>query len=259
MVVAKKSLGQNFLIDGNYQRKIIQSVLELKPHTLLEIGPGQGALTQHFIHQGFKVIVVEKDKQLAGLLQDNWGENLQVIEGDFLIIDLKKLPPHNIHVVGNLPYNVSSQILIRLLENHKQFDHLNLMFQKEVALRCTAKPATKDYGLLSLWSQIYTEPTLLFHLPPTAFKPQPKVSSSMIHFKMRPIPLIQDSQAQNFWTLMRKIFQQRRKTLRHVLVKEGYTKEFLANHIADNLRAETLSPNELISLFNKLVNIHDDH
>ena len=172
----KKSLGQNFLIDQNYKRKILGAVLAKTGSTILEIGGGKGILTEGLALSASHLWVVEKDHRLAELLREKFCGNakVEVVCEDFLEMEA---PPPSPIVVSNLPYNIASQIFIKLIENRKNFSELFLMFQKEMALRFVAKPRTKDYGLLTLWAQIYTDCRILFHLPPTAFSPRPKVSS----------------------------------------------------------------------------------
>jgi 16S rRNA (adenine1518-N6/adenine1519-N6)-dimethyltransferase len=243
----KKSLGQNFLIDGNYQRKIVDAVKGANSSAhILEIGPGQGALTAHFVGMAKEYSAIEKDRDLVPVLIEKFSLENKVIHADFLEVDLKFLKPQAPWIAaGNLPYNVASQIFIRLIEHREYFSDLFLMFQKEMALRFVALPRTKDYGLLSLWSQIYTDCKLLFHLPPTVFRPQPKVYSSFVHFKLKAQPLIGQSEEANFWPLMRRLFQQRRKTL-GALLKKDYP------HLNPDLlkkRAEELSVEALVKLY----------
>lgn len=247
---AKKSLGQNFLVDQNYQKKIISEVAKTSPKKILEIGPGHGALTRHLLTFEKPLYLIEKDKALAGHLKEELKEKASVIEADFLECDLSLLgqPEKNITVVGNLPYNVASQILIKLLINHSYFSRFFLMFQKEVALRIIGKPGTKDYSLLSLWAQIYSEPKILFHLPPTVFNPRPKVDSSLVLFELKK-PLLDEKEADSFWQFIRPLFQNRRKTIRAVLKK---TNPSIFLDFLENQRAEELSLTELISLWTKL-------
>ncbi|HBF13107.1 MAG TPA: ribosomal RNA small subunit methyltransferase A [Deltaproteobacteria bacterium] len=246
----KKSLGQNFLVDGNYQRKIFEAVCCTNPSNIMEIGPGREALTQHFVKRAGHLLVVEKDRELASHLIEKYSKGVRVVEADFLECDLSALfgEEKNWVVVGNLPYNVASQIFIKLVQNRKYFSDLFLMFQKEMAARFVAKPSTKDYGLLSLWAQIYTAPKILFHLPPTVFKPQPKVNSSFVHFKIKTQPLIEESEEENFWILMRLLFQQRRKTMGSVLKKKKI--DFPESY--QKVRAEELTVEELVKFLRSI-------
>lgn len=252
---AKKSLGQNFLIDPNYRQRIVGSLKIASDDRILEIGPGRGALTALLAKHAPRLWLVEKDRELAADLAASFGasETVTVCNADFLEVDLPGLfgaAAVKIRVVGNLPYNVASQILIRLLENRGFFSELFLMFQKEMALRFIAGPSTKDYGLLSLWAQIYAECKILFHLPPTAFKPAPKIQSSFVYFKIRGEPLISDNDAAEFFTLMRLLFQQRRKTVKSVLKPHArYDLSGLEGRFGASARAEALGVSELIELF----------
>lgn len=245
MIRPKRSLGQNFLIDPNYQKKIVAALGLSKEDFVLEIGPGRGALTLALIEQAFHVLAVEKDRELYENLK---SLNLTLYHDDILQFDFEKLPPRKIKVVGNLPYNISSQILIRLFRNHHRFSALYLMFQKELALRIVAPPNTKAYGMLGLWAQVYSEPKILFHLPASVFRPRPKVQSSMIEFRLRSEPLMEDQEATSFFFFLQKLFQSRRKTLTGTLKRLGYP----SDSIHKNTRAEQLPILDLIALY-KLV------
>lgn len=262
----KRSLGQNFLIDPNYKRKILGAVFAKTGSPILEIGGGKGILSNELAKTATHLWIVEKDRLLAQLLLEKFGDNqkVEVVCEDFLKLNLEsdlKLTFHGstgspcpgrgrgtVTVVGNLPYNVASQIFIKLMENRQYFSELFLMFQKEMALRFVAKPTTRDYGLLTLWAQIYTEPKILFHLPPTVFYPRPKVSSSFVSFKIRETPLISHEESLHFWKSMRTLFQKRRKTIRSALGKNYPATEREYN----DQRAEELTVIELIALARSL-------
>src|SRR3989338_11248719 len=248
----KKSLGQNFLVNPHYREKIFRA-LSLKPDdTVLEIGPGRGALSDFIAENCGRLVMVEKDAALACALREKFSgrENIEVITGDFMEFEISKIPPtpfccanagkggEKLKVVGNLPYNIASQIFIRLIENRNHFSDLYLMFQKEMALRFVAKPSTKDYGLLTLWASIYTDAKILFHLPQNAFFPAPKVQSSFVHFKLKEKPLISDLEAPDFFALMRLLFQQRRKTIQSAVKK-------LKGLVDPHARAEAMTVTEL--------------
>lgn len=256
---AKKSLGQNFLSDGNYIRKIIQAVSPSSNHDILEIGPGRGAITSELVGRCRHLWCVEKDQPLADLLKEKYlgDSKIKIIEGDFLKIDFEeifKLGEKNIRVAGNLPYNVGAPILIKLLKNGKYFSELFLMFQKEVAKRIVAKPSTKDYSLLTVWSEIYADRKILFDLPPTVFKPVPKVTSSFVHFKLRNEPLIESKYADDFFIWIARLFQQRRKTILSVLKgMQDINLEKVKKILPAQVRAEALSVQELVSLFKQVI------
>lgn len=247
----KKALGQNFLSDHNYRRKIAAS-LDLKAtDRILEIGPGQGALTELIAGHCTELIVVEKDAELAPKLAERFVTQIKIINDDFLDVDLGDLlqPGGAFKTVGNLPYNAASPILIRLLENHACFSDLFLMFQKEVALRFVAKPGTRDYGLPTLWATVYSECRILFHLPPTVFFPKPKVHSSFVHFKIRPQPLVDAKLAPTFWNMARTLFQHRRKTASATLKEAGWSADKIGRlNLEKNARVETMSVADLIGM-----------
>lgn len=252
---AKKSLGQNFLIDGNIQRKIVQAALVANPSHIIEIGPGQGALTQHLLKENLPLTLIEKDHHLADELQKKHGETVRVITGDFLKIDFSTLGDEVFTFVGNLPYNVSSQILLKILHaTNLNWSSLVFMFQKEVARRCVAKAGSDDYGILGVQCEIFSEAELLFDVPPTVFRPQPKVWSSVVRFKKR--QEVSFEQEKGFVEFVRKAFGQRRKKLGTVLKISQQNREFFPEHIKEMLekRAEVLGLAELKGLYQVLKN-----
>jgi 16S rRNA (adenine1518-N6/adenine1519-N6)-dimethyltransferase len=206
----KKSLSQNFLIDPTIVKKIVE-LAEVKPNdAVLEIGPGPGALTQELLKAGTKVYAVEMDSLFANELprfqsQDN---RLTVFEGDFLTFDLKKLPSP-IKVVANLPYHITTPILEQIFKQ-VNFISITVMVQKEVANRMAAKAGSKDFGLLSLIVQFYSEPKGSFLVPPSSFLPEPEVDSKVIHLEARTPPQVDRVL---FFQLLNRAFQQRRKML----------------------------------------------
>jgi len=214
---AKKSLGQNFLVDPNYQRKILRAVQSSESDTIVEIGPGRGAITQHLLTLNKKLVLIEKDTELARNLEEQYAEqNVKVVCGDFLDINLDEILNERAAVVGNLPYNVSTQIFIKLLSQSQYFDDLFLMFQKEVAQRCVSPKGGKTYGVLSLWTKIFSDAEKLFDLPPTAFKPQPKVTSSFVKFKLNGANYAENRELIKFIKLL---FSSRRKKIATSLKK----------------------------------------
>ena len=247
----KKSLGQNFLVDPNYRRKIIEAVAPSLNDEIVEIGPGRGVITTELVGRCRHLWLVEKDLGLAAALKKTYADEpkVTVLTGDFLRLDLEKTwgeSPGRFEVVGNLPYNVASQIFIRLIEKRHYFSEFFLMFQKEMAKRFVAQPKTKDYGLLALWAKIYTDCKIAFHLPPNAFRPRPKVDSTFVHFKVKQDPLVSDFEAPLFWNLMRILFQQRRKTILSVLKSKKI--DMKGKKIPSKTRAEELTAEELINL-----------
>lgn len=213
---AKRSLGQNFLIDQNFQNKILRSIKNVyKNQTIVEIGPGRGAITQHLKDFAKKLILIEKDSDFAEKfrLEFQNQSRIQIHEGDVLDIDFATLLSNetDVIVIGNLPYNISSQILVKLFENNSHFSFLFLMFQKEVGERCLAKFGSKDYGSLAVWTQVFSQGEKLFDVPPNAFKPRPNVMSSFLKFKV----LQKNFQKEKkFLEFSRKAFLHRRKMIR---------------------------------------------
>lgn len=214
---AKKSLGQNFLRDVNMQKKIADAALKTNAKTLVEIGPGQGALTQHLAQSKKPLILIEKDHELAAELKKNYQDDshVQVIQSDFLDLDFSLLPQDQISFVGNLPYNVASQIMIKIF--HSSVSWLNACFlvQKEMALRCVSKKNSKDYGVLTVQCELFSVAEKLFDVSPTVFWPQPKVWSSVVRFEKKHDVNFGDHQS--FIRFVRSIFTQRRKMLRSIL------------------------------------------
>lgn len=227
----KKSLGQNFLIDENILRKIIHSASIQPNDTVLEIGPGAGALTSLLLEKA-KVIAVEKDDFFADKLKRLSG-NLTVYQQDILKFDLSVLPK-NVKVVANLPYNITTPILSSLIEHHEHFDSLVIMVQKEVGERITAKPKSKAYGSLSIFLQFYSDVSYEFTVSRNCFLPKPKIDSAIIKLTLKTPPLKDPAP---FFKVVRKAFEKRRKMLSSSL-KEFLTKEEIENA----LKALQLNP-----------------
>ena len=245
MIKAKKSLGQNFLIDQNIIDKIINSV-EIKDKSILEIGPGTGNLTKNILKKNpKKLIVIEKDNELAKLLNENLGNDIKIINDDILEIDENNLDKDILTVFGNLPYNISTEILCNWILNIKNknfwFDYLVLMFQKEVADRIIAKINTKNYGRLSILSSWKLEIEKISDVQPSSFFPQPKIESSilLIKPKLNFFPL---KNSKNLEKLTRIFFMHRRKML-----KKPYNQLFNDNlKIANKLKIDlNLRPQNL--------------
>ena len=186
MIKTKKSLGQNFLIDGNIIDKILD-IVDIKQKDILEIGPGTGNLTSAILKKNpNKILVVEKDNELAKNLKTNFDKSIEVIHNDILKLDENSLNASKLIVFGNLPYNISTEILCKWILNIKEnywFEYLILMFQKEVADRIIAKFNTKNYGRLSILANWILEIEKICDVKPTSFSPIPKVDSSVLFFK----------------------------------------------------------------------------
>jgi len=237
----KKSLGQHFLLDSNLTDRIARSA-NVAGRTVVEVGPGPGGLTRSLLAQDVKhLIAIEKDKDCVAALQhlkDRYQARLTILEADALEIDLNDLAPGPLSIVSNLPYNVSTPLLLHWLQQVGAVESMTLMFQKEVADRLTANKSTKTYGRLSVMTQWLCGTQHLFNVDKRAFVPPPKVMSSVVHLKPHPMPV-----AKATWHAMEEItaaaFNQRRKMLRSSLKK--YELDFEALQIDPQLRAENLS------------------
>lgn len=213
----KKSLGQHFLKDEKICNRIVQSVLSEKPVRILEIGPGAGAITKYFLQQkdDFQFIAFDIDHEKIEYLKHIYPSDEKV----FILQDvLKAVPPFTdpFMVVGNFPYNISTQILFKMIEWRNQVPLIVGMFQKEVADRVAAKEGSRTYGIISVLVQAFYEVELLFHVEPGSFNPPPKVRSSVIRLRRKnEIPSM--SSIQDFFSLVKTAFQQRRKMLRNGL------------------------------------------
>jgi 16S rRNA (adenine1518-N6/adenine1519-N6)-dimethyltransferase len=240
-LVAKKQLGQNFLLDLNLTAKIARSAGDLSACDVLEVGPGPGGLTRGLLAEGARhVLAVEKDARCLPALADiaaAYPGKLEVVLGDALEVDAASRLAPPIRVIANLPYNVGTELLIRWLSPPQWppfWDSLTLMFQKEVAERIVAKPGSKAYGRLALLAQWRSEPRIVLTLPPEAFTPAPKVHSAVVHFTRRETPLYPaDERVLSRVTAM--AFNQRRKMLRSCL-------KALTPDIETMLRAAGIEP-----------------
>ncbi|HLY56357.1 MAG TPA: 16S rRNA (adenine(1518)-N(6)/adenine(1519)-N(6))-dimethyltransferase RsmA [Stellaceae bacterium] len=249
----RKALGQNFLLDRRLIERIALATGPLDGVNVVEIGPGPGGLTRALLAAGAaRVVAIERDPRcvaaLAELAADNPGR-LEIVEGDALAIDPETLVPPPRRIIANLPYNVATPLLIAWLRRVDAYEALGLMFQKEVAQRLTARPRSKSYGRLSVLTQWLAEPQIAFDVPPGAFLPPPKVTSSVVRLIPHPAPLAPC----NFADLERvtgAAFGQRRKMLRSSLASLGLDPLALcaAAGIAPTRRAEELSVEEFCAL-----------
>ena len=257
MIKAKKSLGQNFLIDQNIIDKILDLV-EIKDKNILEIGPGTGNLTSKIIKKNpKKLIVIEKDDSLVDLLKDSFGSKIKIINEDVLKVDENSLLEEKLSVFGNLPYNISSQILCKWILNIKEnswFDCLVLMFQKEVADRIVAKFNNKNYGRLSIMANWKLDIDKICDVRPTSFSPVPKVDSSILFFKPKN-NFLQISNPKNLEKVTRIFFMHRRK-----MIKKPYYQLFEGNtEIASKLKINlNLRPQNLdFETYYRIVNEYE--
>lgn len=260
----KKSLGQNFLIDQNILRKIVAAAELTEEKGALEIGPGIGALTEQLAGAAGKVTAVEIDQRLLPILAEVLAgyPNVSVVHGDVLKLDLLSLVEaqfagmDKISVVANLPYYVTTPILMKLLEERLPLEHIVVMIQKEVADRMAAKPGGKDYGSLSIAVQYYCVPEVVCIVPHTVFIPQPNVDSAVIRLTVRDKPPV-DVDEQQFFRVVQGAFAQRRKTLSNNLTsllgkdrKEEMIHVLQENGIDPGRRGETLSLQEFAAISN---------
>ncbi len=220
--IARKSLGQNFLQDENVVRKIIQAIDPKPGELIIEVGPGFGVLTEHLLASGCRYVGVEVDERLIPGLRQRFGgrENFTLLHQDFRKFDLSGVvdsPEEKVRIAGNIPYHITSSIIFKAFEFARNLRDMTLMVQREVAERITAAPGSKTYGILSVISQTYAVPRLLFHVPPTVFVPRPDVESSIVNWDFRPSRHKYPDDPAFFTQLVRRVFNQRRKKLRNTL------------------------------------------
>ena len=250
-VKAKKYLGQHFLKDMEIARKIAECIEIDRPTSVLEIGPGMGVLTQFLLQNPLiDLKAVEVDTESVEYLHRHFPD-LHVIEGDFLKLDLKTVFPDKFFVIGNFPYNISSQIFFKMLDNKDSIPCLAGMIQKEVAERIAAPPGSKTYGILSVLMQAYYKIEYLFTVHEHVFDPPPKVKSAVIRFTRNDISKINCNE-QLFKTVVKTAFNQRRKTLRNSLKPLGITNEELFADPLFDLRPERLDVTAFVDLTNRI-------
>ena len=268
----QKRFGQNFLIDTHVLDKIIASAEITKEDTVLEIGPGIGTMTQYLCENAGKVIAVEIDHNLIPILSDTLSayDNVTVIEGDVLKLDLQKLiyedlgnDVKTLKIAANLPYYITTPIIMGVFESGLPFESITVMVQKEVAQRMQAVPGTKDYGALSLAVQYYAEPYIVANVPPNCFMPRPAVGSAVIRLKRHAKPPVEVKDEKLLFQLIRASFNQRRKTLLNGLKnysgldfsKEEILEVFQKTGISENVRGESLELEEFARLADGFVSL----
>lgn len=254
----RKRFGQNFLRAPHVVAQILAAA-ELSPgERVMEIGPGLGALTDQLLAAGAEVLACEVDRDLVAALAKRGAEQLTVHQGDVLKSPWPALltaPPYKL--IANLPYNISSQVLFKLLDHRPLFSRLVLMFQKEVGDRLLAAPASRDYGILSVLVQNWYTVTRVVKVAPGCFHPPPKVESVVLRFDPRPQPLAAVADESAFRLLVKAVFAQRRKTLRNGLLGAGYAPAAVdraldALALAPTVRGETLTIAQMARLAEKL-------
>ena len=252
-IAARRSLGQNFLLDLNLTRRIARAAGRLDDATVVEIGPGPGGLTRALLEEGARrVVAIERDPRCLAALAElaaAYPGRLDIVAGDALTIDPAALAPAPRQIVANLPYNIATALLLRWLDRAAEYRSFTLMFQREVAERLVAVPRTPAYGRLSVIVQWLTEPKILFDIPGRAFAPPPKVTSSVVALVPRATPLAPADKAA-LERVTAAAFGQRRKMLRQSLKTLGAPVEPLlaATGIVETARAEELSVADFCAL-----------
>jgi len=258
----KKRLGQNFLIDEGILNRIVEVADLSKDDIIIEIGPGMGTLTKKLAEKAQKVLAIEIDENLVKLLKETLKSypNIEIIQADILKTNLNKLlkSRYAIKVVANLPYYITTPIIIHLLKVREILSNIVVMVQKEVGRRMVAKPRTKDYGALSLLVQYYTKPQITVRVPRSAFLPEPEVDSCVVNLEVRNKPAVGVKDEELFFRVVRAAFEQRRKALKNALT---YTRDLRLDKtkvleilekadIKPLRRGETLSLEEFARLSN---------
>lgn len=263
----QKKFGQNFLIDPHVLEKIVEAAGVTKDDFVLEIGPGIGTMTQYLCENAREVTAVEIDTNLIPILEDTLSayDNVTVINQDILKLDIAKLAMERnggkpIKVVANLPYYITTPIIMGLFESHVPIDSITVMVQKEVADRMQTGPGNKDYGALSLAVQYYADPYIVANVPPNCFMPRPKVGSAVIRLTRHATPPVKVDNEKWMFDIIRASFNQRRKTLANGLSnsdKIDLPKDVITEAIAklgkgESVRGESLSLEEFAALSNDL-------
>jgi 16S rRNA (adenine1518-N6/adenine1519-N6)-dimethyltransferase len=272
--VKKPRLGQNFLADAGAAEKIVDALGDVSESVVVEIGPGKGALTQALARRAKRLIAVELDRMMSAELRFKYRlqPQVEIIEADVLKLDfrtvlnrtigplndLRPLKPSPARVVGNLPYYITSDILLRLFEFHEQFDVIVIMVQREVADRIAAAPGSRDYGLLSATAQLYAKVEKLFTLPPEAFVPPPKVHSTVLRLTIAPRFAELEIKPMEFIGFLKTAFAMKRKTLLNNL-KKDYSEELVRSTLREtgirsDIRAEALPLERSAEIFRRLGN-----
>jgi 16S rRNA (adenine1518-N6/adenine1519-N6)-dimethyltransferase len=248
-------LGQHFLASEGYRKRILDALHLTGHETVLEIGPGKGALTDMLAERAGKLVAVEIDPVLAAQMKERYAQNpkVEIVQGDILTVSLGGFTSP-VRVLGNLPYYITSPILLRLFEHARLFDQIVVMVQQEVAERIAAKPGSRDYSLLTVTAAYYTAsdkpPRLLFTIPPGAFNPPPRVYSAVVGMRIAPRNIEGEA---GFFHMAKASFAQKRKTLLNNLKPlyglEEVRSAMAETKLAPSARAEELSVEELIALF----------
>ena len=265
-ITANKKLGQNFLINEEVVDRIIETAELSKKDLVIEIGPGLGTLTSRLIERSGKVIAVELDERMLQILQDRFGneENFELIHEDILKVPLKekiqeekkKANYENVKIVANLPYYITTPIIMKLLEEKLDIKHITVMVQKEVAERLVAKPGEKLAGAITYSVHYYTEPEKVIEVPNHSFIPAPEVDSEVIKLNIRENPPVEIENEKDFFAIIKASFMQRRKTLKNGLVnanifrKDELEKLYQICELEENCRGESLTLEQFAKIAN---------
>ena len=259
----QKRFGQNFLIDAHVINKIVAAADITKDDIVLEIGPGIGTMTQYLAEAAGHVYAVEIDKNLLPVLDETLSEydNVTVVNNDILKVDIRELvSDREVKVVANLPYYITTPIIMGLFENHIPASSITVMVQKEVAMRMQAGPGSKDYGALSLAVQYYAKPYIVANVPPNCFMPRPNVGSAVIRLTKHEKPPVEVEDEALMFRLIRASFNQRRKTLQngiHNAANLSFSKEHVVDALnalgfPESVRGEALTLEQFAALANEL-------
>lgn len=266
----QKKYGQNFLIDSHVLDKIIDAAEISEDDYVIEIGPGIGTMTQGLCKRAGRVTAIEIDPALIPILQDTLSEydNVDIVHGDVLKVDIGELIQKNsksgrAKVVANLPYYITTPIIMGLFESHVPIESITVMVQKEVADRMQVGPGTKDYGALSLAVQYYAKPYIAANVPPNCFVPRPKVGSAVIRLSCYDKPPVEVKDEKLMFSLIRASFNQRRKTLMNALNnsselsvnKAQVAKALTDMGLSENIRGEVLTLNQFADLSNRILTL----
>lgn len=258
---ANKKLGQNFLINGQVIEEIIEKSCITKEDTILEIGPGLGSLTKALLHSAKRVIAVELDENMVNILQNRFNqENLEIINEDILKVDLHEITKKygKIKVVANLPYYITTPIIMKLLEEEYDIESITVMVQKEVGERLCAVPGSKDFGAVTIGVNYYSNAKMIIDVPKENFLPAPEVDSCVIKLDILKKPPVELKDKKRFFKLVKAAFSQRRKTINNSLASGEFKKEDVLNtlnklNIDLKLRAEDLSIQDFANITNELI------
>lgn len=258
---ANKKLGQNFLINEEIINQIIEKADVNKNDTIIEIGPGLGSLTAKLLENANKVIAIELDSNMSNILKERFClyDNFELIEKDVLKVDLNEIVEKydSVKVVANLPYYITTPIIMKLLEERLKLKSITVMVQKEVGERFCAVPNSKEYGAITISINYYTKPEIIIDVPKENFEPMPEVDSCVIKLDVRDVPPVELKNEKDFFNLIKAGFSQRRKTINNSLASMGISKEKIKNvleklSIDSKLRAENLTMEQFADISNNM-------